>query len=299
MYGKIQSINKTDGTSITYSYDAGGNRISKAVTIAGVTKSTYYVRDASGNVMSIYTQDAAINSGQLTQTEIHLYGSSRLGLVNTSTNVQALANTNGITTFIKGNKVFELSNHLGNVLVTISDKKIGVSSNGTTIDYYNADVVTAKDYYPFGMQMPGRNYTQPNSNYRYGFNGQEKTPEIFEGSTTAEYWEYDSRIGKRWNLESLTAKYPSLSPYVVLRNNPISVIDPDGMDVIFVNGYRFGEVNDAKYRKEYLEKTLKKTYWNRVNRSFTKDVERYFNDKAEHFVSGDHWAGSSAHSRIK
>jgi len=42
------------GTSIDYTYDAAGNRISKAVTSSGVTKSTYYVRDASGNVMSLF-----------------------------------------------------------------------------------------------------------------------------------------------------------------------------------------------------------------------------------------------------
>ena len=112
----------------------------------------------------------------------------------------------------------------------MSDKKIGVSSNGTTIDYYNADVVTANDYYPFGMQMPGRKYSQVNSSYRYGFNGQENSDEIAAGLTTAMYWEYDSRIGRRWNLEPLTAQFPELSPYVVLNNNPILNDDPNGAE---------------------------------------------------------------------
>jgi len=40
VHGKIQSINKTNGSGIAYGYDTGGNRISKAVTAAGVTKST-------------------------------------------------------------------------------------------------------------------------------------------------------------------------------------------------------------------------------------------------------------------
>ena len=68
--------------------------------------------------------------------------------------------------FTRGNKFFELSNHLGNVLVTISDKKNGVDQdNDGHYDYYKADVVTANDYYPFGMQMPGRTFSQANSAY--------------------------------------------------------------------------------------------------------------------------------------
>ncbi len=46
VYGKILSINKPSGT-ISYTYDAGGNRISK--TAAG--KTTVYKRNASGNMI--------------------------------------------------------------------------------------------------------------------------------------------------------------------------------------------------------------------------------------------------------
>ena len=55
VYGKIQKISKANGTVIRYSYDPGGNRISKILTTATSAisdDSTYYVRDASGNVMS-------------------------------------------------------------------------------------------------------------------------------------------------------------------------------------------------------------------------------------------------------
>ncbi|WP_177191992.1 hypothetical protein [Parafilimonas terrae] len=63
MYGKVKTINKTDGTTITYKYDAAGNRVSKTV---GNVES-WYVRDASGNILSIYTTDeASENSGHLT-----------------------------------------------------------------------------------------------------------------------------------------------------------------------------------------------------------------------------------------
>src|SRR5690606_25326076 len=52
---------------------------------------------------------------------------------------------------------YELSNHLGNVLATVSDKKSGIDNNSDEeIDYFEPEIITASDYYPFGMLMPGR-----------------------------------------------------------------------------------------------------------------------------------------------
>jgi hypothetical protein len=233
VYGKILSIAKSNGTTINYTYDASGNRISKVVVSpsGGGGGTTIYVRDASGNVMSVYTADPAISPGNLMQTEVHLYGSSRLGIFEVNRNVQTLVASNysnNINTFTRGNKFFELSNHLGNVLVTISDKKIAVASttDPNLIAYYNADVVTANDYYPGGSQMPGRKFTQANSSYRYGFNGQEKSDDLTAGNYTAMFWEYDSRIGRRWNVDPVYKN----SPYECFNGNPILLSDPSGAD---------------------------------------------------------------------
>ena len=66
--------------------------------------------------------------------------------------------------------------------------------------------------------------------YRYGFNGQEKSTEINPSGDhyTAEFWEYDSRIGRRWNRDRVYKH----SPYEVLGSNPIWNIDPNGADTI-------------------------------------------------------------------
>jgi RHS repeat-associated protein len=70
--------------------------------------------------------------------------------------VNAPSNTK-VYTFTRGEKFFELSNHLGNVLAVIADKKLPVASiGGMAINYWQADVVTATGYYPFGMPMPAR-----------------------------------------------------------------------------------------------------------------------------------------------
>lgn len=88
VYGKIASINKTVGainTAINYAYDAGGNRIGKRVDITEgesiTTRYTWYVRDVGGSVIAIYEKGVeSLNEGHLTQTEVPLYGSSRIGI---------------------------------------------------------------------------------------------------------------------------------------------------------------------------------------------------------------------------
>ncbi|SFW81842.1 RHS repeat protein [Chitinophaga sancti] len=168
VYGKIARIYKHDTTSIIYAYDAAGNRISKSViSKAKDTVQTFYVRDATGNILSTYAyRDTSVNKGQLSQIEVNLFGSSRLGMTTLATNVQdptPAPKTNMIglgfgenITFTRGKKFFELTNHLGNVLATVSDRKVGVSVNNATIDSYNPVINSAQEYYPFGMLMPGR-----------------------------------------------------------------------------------------------------------------------------------------------
>lgn len=252
VYGKIKKITRIASsarpiTSIEYKYDPAGNRILKAVTRgeADSVEYTAYVRDASGNIMATYFgMDApngsftTPNSGNnykpyLYLTEQSMYGSSRLGVANMNVSVGSAAFTiPANTTFVRGNKFFELSNHLGNVLVTISDKKTGVpnGSNPSVIDYYNADVITANDYYPGGMTISGRKYNQSSSRYRYGFNGKEKDNEDYGEENAYDFGTriYDPRIGRFLSVDPLTKGYPSQTPYAFAGNNPIMFIDAEG-----------------------------------------------------------------------
>ena len=83
--------------------------------------------------------------------------------------------------------------------------------------------------------MPGRKYSTT-TDYRYGFNGQEKSDDVTVGNYTAEHWEYDSRIGRRWNTDPV--EKPNISPYAVLGNNPILLVDAKGDDW-YVNNLGF------------------------------------------------------------
>ena len=117
-------------------------------------------------------------------------------------------------------------------MATVSDKKLQYSSNGTSIDYYNPDVVTANDYYPFGSQLPGRKYIQANNTYRYGFNGKEKSDEVYGDGNVYDYGFriYNPRIGKFLSVDPLSKNYSFYSPYQFAGNNPIEFIDRDGLE---------------------------------------------------------------------
>lgn len=282
VYGKISSITRTDAQNnsiaVSYTYDVAGNRISKAVRKNGAAPvETWYVRDASGNVMGIYTTgDNNVNTGQLSLSETPLYGSSRLGEIKQAVNVQdgnldvAPVATAGNTkfylaTFTRGQKIFELSNHLGNVLVTLSDKLVATATNDVnnshTLDgneTFTADIVSAQDYYPGGSIEPGRSYNA-GAQYRYGFNGKEKSDEIEGSGVVYDYGAriYDARIGRFLSVDPLQKDYPDLSVYQFAENSPIYATDLDGrekqiaIDGSIINGPVDLDRANAEILKQY------------------------------------------------
>lgn len=97
-------------------------------------------------------------------------------------------------------------------------------------DYFVADVRSANDYYPFGMQMPGRAFSS-SSSYRYSFNGKEKDNEINGDGNSIhfEYRDYAPNLGRFKSIDPLTSKYPWQSPYAFAANNPIMFVDIMGL----------------------------------------------------------------------
>jgi len=252
VYGKITTIDKVTSDEhevnrIQYQYDPNGNRIQKDLLYNSSpdlsASHEWYVRDAQGNLMALYTVVAPRSGGTppFILSEQYIYGSSRLGVRRLRQNMDSLraypvnANLIGQTYLYqqqRGEKFFELSNHLGNVLVTVSDRKYGVDQNSDGIyDYYTADVASANDYYPFGMQMPGRKYAGT-SGYRYGFNGKENDNEVKGEGNQQDYGMrvYDPRAGKFLSVDPLKKSYPFYSPYHFAGNSPIKNLDVDGAE---------------------------------------------------------------------
>ena len=136
---------------------------------------------------------------------------------------------NSLQSFYRGQKRYELSNHLGNVLAVITDRRIQACGAGDVM-HYEAQVVSVSDYYPFGMGIKEREWKDSSFGYRFGFNGMEKDDEVkgTGNSYTAEYWQYDSRLGRRFNVDPVVKHH--FSSYQTFSNNPIIFVDPLGND---------------------------------------------------------------------
>ena len=170
-----------------------------------------------------------------------------------------------------GKQIFELSNHLGNVLATITDKKLQVSLNTTSTAYFEADVQAVQDYYAFGMQMPGRKL---NGGYRYGFNGKENDNEVKGEGNQQDYGMriYDGRIGKFLSVDPFTRKYPMLTPYQFASNSPIQALDIDGLE-----GVQYLETQTDKDGKAVIKRVVEADVYVALSRD--KNSPHYYSKK--------------------
>ncbi|HEY9000684.1 MAG TPA: putative Ig domain-containing protein, partial [Mucilaginibacter sp.] len=168
----------------TFSYDELGNRV-KTVNANGTT---YYVYDASGNVMAIY------NGTSISETPV--YGSNRLGTY----------------FYSSSNYQYELRDNIGSVRVVMNGAK---NSNG------QADIVKYNDYYPYGsiVQSGGSDL------YRYDYQGAYAEKDAITGWNNFQLRMYDSKIG-RWLMTDPAGQFAS--PYEGMGNNPVTGTDPTG-----------------------------------------------------------------------
>jgi RHS repeat-associated protein len=217
---KVDSVRFTNGNpTLYYTYDAQGNRLSKRT---NPDFANYYVRDAQGNALATYS----LKQDSLYLIEQNLYGSARLGVKNLAilaqidTQRQQLSDTLRIFEERVGAKNYELSNHLGNVLATISDKTI------FNTDHYNGIVYSAQLYYPFGWEIPTLSYAA--KKYRFGFNGKEDDREWH--AQDYGFRLYTPRESRFISVDPITAEYPELTPYQFASNRPIDGIDLDGLE---------------------------------------------------------------------
>ena len=148
-----------------------------------------------------------------------------------------------------------LSNHLGNVLVTISDKKVAYTPDGTTLDYYNANVVTGNDYYPLGLTMAGISSKAAGKleNKRKWNNGSElESKEFSDGSGLELYYTFyrslDPQLGRFWQTDPKPDYTQSL--YSSMNNKPISINDPLGDTAINCKLY---EPKDASHATTLID----------------------------------------------
>lgn len=165
------------------------------------TDTDWYIRDKSGNIVSIYNGTATASPND--QIETMIYGSDRIGLVDQ----------------IGQNEIYkyELKDHLGNVRTVIKEDHVEE---------------VRSDFYPFGSRMKSLNGVP--EKYRFGYQGEFAEEDGDIGKHRFKLRLYDSRIG-RWL--SKDPKNEFASPYLAMGNNPILFGDPDGaLTDIFIIG---------------------------------------------------------------
>ncbi len=132
--------------------------------------------------------------------------------------------------------------------------------------------------------------------YRFSFNGQEKDDEVagVGNIMTAEFWEYDTRLGRRWNLDPVIKQ--DFSGYGVLGDNPIVFFDENGDDwykdqagnvkyfdntsagFSDLNKQSWTNIGSTKTAPDQLIEGIKNgSIENRFHRSFILNEKKYYN----------------------
>ena len=179
-----------DQDDISFNYDDQGLRVKKSVPDHN-TEFTY-IRDYDGNTFAVYNV-----SGSL------LYHNLNAGGESFGKNVYY----EGIYYYIK--------DHLGNIRVTIDQ---------------NGNVASYNDYYPFGLQMEGGhsgNVGLTHDKYKYSGKELDEESAINQYYFGARY--YDPSIGRFLTTDPLALSSPALSSYNYCANNPMLIVDPNGL----------------------------------------------------------------------
>ncbi|EJF55171.1 RHS repeat-associated core domain protein, partial [Saprospira grandis DSM 2844] len=200
----------------------------------------------------------------------YLYGSARLGILEKTLALRYRDESGAVglpagsllkTTLAQssyhqlelGRRRYELSNHLGNVLATVSDKSLGQDSSQTgQADYYLAQVSSASLYYPFGWEMPGRKFVS-GEGYRFGFNGKEDDRDW--GTQNIQDYGfrlYNPSIGKFLSVDPLSPDYPWYTPYQFAGNKPIWAVDLDGLEEKIVTLYTKEDGSYDRYKTKVV-----------------------------------------------
>jgi len=109
-----------------------------------------------------------------------------------------------------------LKDHLGSTRAIVDDI-------GTHLASY--------DYYPFGLEMPGRVTNSGNINNPYKYTGYEDEEEAGLEIYHAGARSYDPALGRFLQIDRFYDKYPNMSTYQYSANNPVNFIDVNGDSV--------------------------------------------------------------------
>lgn len=206
----------------------------------------YYSYANSQDVLEVENPDGAYTLNTITVNP-YAMGFNTGGVQLQEHRIYAQTDTlpDSLFTRVLDHKLYQLTDHLGNVRATFGDVKLSTLDVGNMpiVSSFLADLKSSQQYYPFGMGMVERGY---DGEYRYGFNGKEEDDEIKGNGNSLDYGFriQDPRTARFLSVDPLSPDYPMLTPYQYASNNPIYNIDIDGLEGA---EYFFSEASKSLY----------------------------------------------------
>jgi len=119
--------------------------------------------------------------------------------------------------------------------------------------------------------------------YRYGFNGQEKSDEIYGEGNAYDFGEriFDPRIGRWLSLDPESYKFPGSSPYDYAFDNPIVFYEEAGASPISVFAKQIIKKGIKVAVKEAIEAIIKKTVEKYAGKGVAKFAKQLGSDGLE------------------
>lgn len=183
-------------SKLVFTYDAAGNKVYKQLIVSGtVVSQRHYIEDAEVVATSSIATDGKIESIAMDEGRV----------VNTGAGGYQYE--------------YHLQDHLFNNRVSFR-----VAHNGTV------QLSQVQNYYPFGgiMGDSTMNYTTtPTDLYRYS--GKEQQTELDLNTYDFGARHYDPLLARWMSMDPLAVGYEEQSPYGYVGDNPLNMIDPDGM----------------------------------------------------------------------
>jgi RHS repeat-associated protein len=250
-------FNNNPNTKITYLYNAIGKKVKKIVNDIKIVNNPgdEMFKSAVANSLTTYLIDTTeyLQGGfQYLNDALHFFPHAE-GYVKPN---------NGAYDY-----VFNYTDHLGNVRVsygdldkngTLGDEETIVSGGAGANSYvdYVSPIIEENHYYPFGLKHEGYVYTEPTTN-KYKYNGKEYQDELGLNEYDYGFRHYMPDIGRWGCIDPLAEKSRRWSPYNYCVDNPIRFVDPDGREVINIEGGVRFTGNDAKIAFTAIKQQMK------------------------------------------
>ena len=230
---------------------ANGNTANYVYNAAGQKLSVTYQTAVAGVIIPMTNVMTPLTTAQISQTVKTDYCGN---VVYENGAVSRILTEEGYITFSGATPVYHyyLKDHQGN-------NRVVLNQNGT--------VEQVNHYYPFGGLM-GESTAGGVQPYKY--NGKEL--DRMHGLNLFDYGarHYDAAIGRWFTVDPLAEKYYGISPYAYVANNPVNMIDPNGM------------------WSDWVEDRQKRIYWDEqaTSQATTKAGETYVG-KTVYATNGD------------